>query len=270
MEEDGDPFSSWLNASDETAAVQPLSNDTALSVFSMEPNPNWCNNTWQTSGPVLPSGHDSLLFVGCLPPSFTKQEMEALFQIYGQLTYVNVLSKAKSKSGHTCGFVSYAQPWSGDKAIASLNGLFSLREGDLALKVIWALRDGCSCFDISGNSVSNNLWEHKTSCNSQLQNGNDTKSILDAPSETRLLVGNLPPDVAEDVLDFVFSTYGNVVDIRIFPNQTASGQSAAFVSYATIDQALTAILSLHDKYEMRAGDGTITVKHADVQTPAYS
>eukprot|EP00933_Yihiella_yeosuensis_P076244 TRINITY_DN8591_c0_g7_i1.p1 TRINITY_DN8591_c0_g7~~TRINITY_DN8591_c0_g7_i1.p1 ORF type:complete len:289 (-),score=67.56 TRINITY_DN8591_c0_g7_i1:91-957(-) len=78
----------------------------------------------------------------------------------------------------------------------------------------------------------------------------------------KLFVGNLPPDITPDVLNMVFKTYGNVKDMHIMAGKAKSGQSCAFVEYSTPQEAETAVLTLHEKYEIRPGDGMIVVKYA--------
>lgn len=87
------------------------------------------------------------------------------------------------------------------------------------------------------------------------------------PQQTKLFVGNLPMDITEDAMAHVFGTYGTVTDIHVMPPKSKSGQTCAFVSYATQEEAETAILTLHEKYEIRDGEGRIVVRYADFQGP---
>merc|ERR1712216_1101791 len=78
----------------------------------------------------------------------------------------------------------------------------------------------------------------------------------------KLFVGNLPTDIQQDAIKMVFGTYGNVTNIHIMAGKSKSGQSCAFVEYSTPIEAETAILTLHEKYEIRPGAGNILVKYA--------
>lgn len=77
-----------------------------------------------------------------------------------------------------------------------------------------------------------------------------------------MFVGNLPPDVGTEALEFVFKSYGNVLKSHIMAGKAKSGQSCAFVEYSTAEEAEVAIATLHEKYEIKPGAGTIVVKWA--------
>mmetsp|Transcript_47279 Transcript_47279/g.112343 ORF Transcript_47279/g.112343 Transcript_47279/m.112343 type:complete len:264 (-) Transcript_47279:26-817(-) len=84
---------------------------------------------------------------------------------------------------------------------------------------------------------------------------------------TRLFVGNLPPDVTDDQLQYVFKAYGNVLKTFIMSGKSKSGQNCAFVEYELFDEAETAIQTLHEKYEIKPGAGPIFVKRARSNRP---
>jgi len=79
----------------------------------------------------------------------------------------------------------------------------------------------------------------------------------------RLFIGNLPLDTDEGALRYVFANYGTVDKIHIMTGRSVSGQACAFVEYSTAPEAETAISTLHEKYEIRPGDGPIIVKYAN-------
>merc|ERR1719203_933391 len=83
------------------------------------------------------------------------------------------------------------------------------------------------------------------------------------PARTKLFVGNLPTDVQQEAIRMVFSHYGNVTNIHVMQGKSRSGQACAFVEYSTPLEAETAILTLHEKYEIRPGEGAIMVKYAN-------
>lgn len=80
--------------------------------------------------------------------------------------------------------------------------------------------------------------------------------------KTKLFVGNLPSDIQEEAINIVFSHYGTVTNIYIMTGKAKSGQACAFVEYSAPIEAETAVLTLHEKYEIRQGDGPILVKYA--------
>merc|ERR1712112_559878 len=90
---------------------------------------------------------------------------------------------------------------------------------------------------------------------------------------TKLLVGNLPNDIDKESMHSVFSAYGNVRAIALLqskkmdPETGAVGQASAFVVYDNEYEAKTAINTLHERYEIRPGEGPITVKVAIPKRP---
>lgn len=84
--------------------------------------------------------------------------------------------------------------------------------------------------------------------------------------KTKVFVGNLPADITQEAVQFVFGNYGTVTNIHVMAGKSKSGQSCAFVEYVSPLEAETAILTLHEKYEIRPGEGVILVKYANNQT----
>mmetsp|Transcript_141785 Transcript_141785/g.250526 ORF Transcript_141785/g.250526 Transcript_141785/m.250526 type:complete len:641 (+) Transcript_141785:352-2274(+) len=82
-------------------------------------------------------------------------------------------------------------------------------------------------------------------------------------SATRLFVGCLPPDIKDAAVEYVFSTYGKVINIHIMSKKNADGHVAALVDYRDVEDADTAILSLNNKYEIRPGYGPLQVRKAN-------
>jgi len=79
----------------------------------------------------------------------------------------------------------------------------------------------------------------------------------------KLFVGNLPEDIQDSALEYVFGTYGKVQKVHIMNNNSKNGAIAAFVEYNSPEEAETAIASLNEKYEIRPGFGPMQVKHAN-------
>lgn len=79
----------------------------------------------------------------------------------------------------------------------------------------------------------------------------------------KLFVGNLPKDVTEEMIQTVFKTYGKVKEIFVMQGTASTkGQACAFVEYETEYEAKVAVATLAGKYEIRPGEGPITVRHA--------
>lgn len=95
--------------------------------------------------------------------------------------------------------------------------------------------------------------------------GKDTSASFDRGevSDTKLFVGNLPDDISEDALQYVFRTYGTVNHIHIMSGKSKTGQACAFIEYTAAQGAETAAFTLNGKYEIRPGYGPLKVKKAN-------
>lgn len=84
-------------------------------------------------------------------------------------------------------------------------------------------------------------------------------------SSTRVHVSNLPRDITEGNLEHLFGQHGHVLGLQLL---TASGRSGgpgqicAIIRYPRSADAEAAIVALHNKHEVRPGDGPIVVKLA--------
>jgi len=73
----------------------------------------------------------------------------------------------------------------------------------------------------------------------------------------------LPENIDKRSLDMVFSNYGRVEDLHIMTGKSKTGQAAAFVVYADEFSAKQAVAAMAQGYEIRPGEGNITVRFAD-------
>jgi len=81
----------------------------------------------------------------------------------------------------------------------------------------------------------------------------------------RLYVANLPEDISDHALEYVFNNYGKVKNVHVITGKVVKGCVSAFVEYETTDDAETAVASLNDVYEIRPGFGPILVKFANAK-----
>lgn len=73
-----------------------------------------------------------------------------------------------------------------------------------------------------------------------------------APVEAKLFVGNLPPDITVEELQYVFNSYGTVSKCHVMDaGKSKSGQACAFVTYDTAQAAAIAIQTLNNVYRIR-------------------
>jgi len=249
------------------------------------------------------AGRDGFkLFVGSLPADITQEELQAVFSTYGEVTHIHIMNKNNNASGHACAFVAYAKQESAEDAISVLDGVYKIREGEnvQALKVNFANAPGSNKsntawgkggYDQSwgkgdfGKGKGYDPWGGWGGWDMGKGKGWDAWSYgwdqgkgkgwdmggkgkggggHAAPVVgNRLFIGNLPQDIDEAALKYVLGNYGNVDKIHIMTGRSASGQACALVEYSAAAEAETAVLTLHEKYEIRPGDGAIIVKYAN-------
>ena len=80
----------------------------------------------------------------------------------------------------------------------------------------------------------------------------------------KLFVGNLPPDVTEGELLRLFCEYGELLEVFVMGGERSrSGQSSAFVKYATVEACDRAIAGVNQRGKIRPSDSdTVVVKFA--------
>ncbi|KEG09539.1 RNA-binding protein [Trypanosoma grayi] len=73
-----------------------------------------------------------------------------------------------------------------------------------------------------------------------------------SPTAAKLFVGQLPFESDEKRLYDLFSAYGTVEHIHILRDLNNRSKGAAFVTYSNVEEADTAIFTLHNRYKMLA------------------
>lgn len=66
----------------------------------------------------------------------------------------------------------------------------------------------------------------------------------------KLFVGQLPFECNEQRLRELFGAYGTVEQIHILRDSENRSKGAAFITYSTVEEADTAIFTLHNRYRM--------------------
>mmetsp|Transcript_9651 Transcript_9651/g.14347 ORF Transcript_9651/g.14347 Transcript_9651/m.14347 type:complete len:228 (+) Transcript_9651:76-759(+) len=210
------------------------------------------------------------LFIGNLPSGITTEEVQMVFNTYGPTSDVHIM-QGRASSGQSCAFVVYESADAAQQAITALNGIYSFREdGSPPITVSWA-RQGPP--QARGPPTPGyGAAPHMGGGMGGPQGGYGHGVVVSPPpqqqyavrgSGTKLFVGNLPQDIQEEALRMVFGSYGTVTNIHIMGGKSKSGQACSFVEYSNATEAETAILTLHEKYEIRPGEGAILVKWAN-------
>lgn len=216
------------------------------------------------------------LFVGSLPTDASHEDLQHVFSTYGNPTDIHIMT-GKSNSGQSCAFVVYDRFESAESAIASLDGVYSLREGEPAIRVSWARNASSPAggYGAAGKGAPRVVQQPVTAAvrpngvqpigYPALHQGGGLPTPPPPPQKTKIFIGNLPHDISNEAMTVVFNTYGVVKNCHIMTGKAKSGQACAFIEYSTPVEAETAILTLHEKYEIRPGEGPIIVKYANSQ-----
>lgn len=86
---------------------------------------------------------------------------------------------------------------------------------------------------------------------------------------SRLYIANLPEDIEDSAVEYVFGTYGKVLKIHLMRGKSMKGCISGFVEFGSPNEASTAITALHEKYEIRPGYGPIIVRNAVAKRGPY-
>jgi RNA recognition motif-containing protein len=239
------------------------------------------------------------LFVGNLPSDVTQEDLKTVFNTYGTTTDVHIMS-GKSSSGQICAFVVYETFEAGEVAIASLDSKYCIREDSTSpIQVKWAKPPGAAPAPqqtyppvggyqpLQTAPLQYSAFAPPVTANYGIPDygipavggygafGGAMMAATAAPTgligtspalgggTSKLFVGNLPTDIQQDAIKMVFGTYGTVTNVHIMAGKAKSGQSCAFVEYSSPIEAETAILTLHEKYEIRPGAGNLIVKYSN-------
>jgi len=222
------------------------------------------------------------LFVGSLPQEISIDELTVVFNTYGSTSDIHIM-QGKATSGQGCAFVVYDSADAAQSAVNALNGVYSFREdGSPPISVSWARQGGGG--DKGGGkggfgavAPPSSLmgggggWGGSFGGQPQLAHavgglgGYNPPPPPSAPvsGTNKLFVGNLPQDIQQEAIRMVFGHYGTVTNVHVMNGKSKSGQSCAFVEYTAPLEAETAVLTLHEKYEIRPGEGAILVKYAN-------
>lgn len=124
--------------------------------------------------------------------------------------------------------------------------------------------DGKGSWGGGGKGHWGDGWDSNDQWNQQKggAKGSSNSTLPQSSESTRLYVANLPEDIQEQALEYVFSTYGKVEKVHIMSERSVRGCVAAFVDLSSAEDAETAISALHKRYEIREGFGNIIVSPA--------
>mmetsp|Transcript_45574 Transcript_45574/g.105713 ORF Transcript_45574/g.105713 Transcript_45574/m.105713 type:complete len:480 (-) Transcript_45574:104-1543(-) len=246
------------------------------------------------------------LFVGSLPGDISEDELRQVFATYGTVNQVKVFSP-NNKSGMKAAFIIYSEKHSADDAITLLNNQYKIRADapePIQVKLAhdqnpkagggkggaygapsgydqgysggygdeWAGHSAYGADPYASYGPAAPAYGGYGACGGG-GGGKGHGPASQPPEEPptgKLYVSNLPEDIPEDDVRYVFGTYGKLNRCHLLRGKSVNGCIAAFIDMDTPDQAITAIEALNRKYEIRPGYGTLTVRHATDKPPNRS
>ena len=97
--------------------------------------------------------------------------------------------------------------------------------------------------------------------NTQKSNDEPKKGNFNLALSAKTFVGQLPFECTEERLNELFSAYGHVISIHIIRDHHGNSKGAAFVTFSSVEEADTAIFTLHNRYRMLT-NRTIQISYA--------
>lgn len=205
------------------------------------------------------------IFVGGLPKDCVESELQQVFSTYGEVTKIHLMSP-HAISGRVAAFVFYKECGAANDAIEVLHGIYKIRK-DAAepIQVKWAHekdngKNGETEWEMSNHGANfdkdrredPNVRDNKSKPNDKNpKHRSESFTRLDIPA---VVIENLPEDITEEVVGWVFEHYGNISRIKI------KKRGKAIVTFENHEDADRARMTLDGKYEIREGTGPISVK----------
>ena len=185
------------------------------------------------------------LFVGNLPSDATEVEIELLFAPFGEILEVHLLGSARSRSGHSCAFVRFADHKAAAEAVTNLNGNSRLRSTDPednTLTVRFA-RDKIQTYC---PQTSNAVCKRSASA----------MSISESEVNHKLFIGLLPNGTTVREVNFLFRQAGiQIIESLTCINTRSVGDSnsvsSAFAFLYNSQDCLKAIQVLDERASIR-------------------
>ncbi|RMX55713.1 hypothetical protein pdam_00016042 [Pocillopora damicornis] len=172
---------------------------------------NWATNN--TGGMRKDTSNHYHIFVGDLDPEIENEGLYKAFSAFGQVSDCRVVKDTTSGKSKGYGFVSFVKKEDAEKAMREMKGQ-----------------------QLKGRNIRTNWAARKAMVPATKQLSLEEISRQASPYNSTVYVGNLPPGCTDDTLRQNFSHFGQIYDIKIFPEKFYG-----FIKFYTHDQALDAI-----------------------------
>ncbi|XP_068709329.1 nucleolysin TIAR-like isoform X3 [Montipora foliosa] len=180
-------------------------------VFDKNIKVNWATNN--TGGMRKDTSNHYHIFVGDLDTEIGNEFLHKAFAPFGQVTDCRVVKDSGSGKSKGYGFVSFLKKEDAEKAMREMKGA-----------------------QLKGRPIRTNWAARKAAPQTLKPQTKDEIARQSSLYNSTVYVGNLPPNCTDDTLRQNFSQFGQIYDVKIFPEKFYG-----FIKFYTHDQALEAI-----------------------------
>lgn len=192
-------------------------------VFDKPIKVNWATNN--TGGMRKDTSNHYHVFVGDLDSEIHDEYLHKAFAAFGTVTDCRVVKDTASGKSKGYGFVAFLKKEDAEKAMREMKGA-----------------------QLKGRSIRTNWAARKATPQTRVQSKEEIARQA-SPYNSTVYVGNLPPYCTDDTLRQNFSPFGQIYDVKLFPEKCYG-----FIKFYTHDQALEAI---YQAQKMVLGDNLL-------------
>ncbi|KAJ0019804.1 hypothetical protein NQD34_007373 [Periophthalmus magnuspinnatus] len=189
-------------------------------ILGKEVKVNWA--TTPTTQKKDTSNHFHV-FVGDLSPEITTEDVKAAFAPFGRISDARVVKDMATGKSKGYGFVSFFNKWDAENAIQHMNGQWL---GGRPIRTNWATRKPPAPKSSHENNTKHLNFE-EVMCQS-------------SPSNCTVYCGGVSSGLTDQLMRQTFSTFGQIMEIRVFPDKGYS-----FVRFNSHESAAHAIVAVN-------------------------
>lgn len=224
---------------EETQAMDTAEDGTPAVEEEEEGKENENADTPMEEAPAAAEGTASAghrLFVGCVPPQFSEDDLKTHFEEVGPVKDVSIMRDQSTGTSKGCAFVVYDTLALAEAAIAKLDKKVKLPGATANVEVRFA------------------------------RETNKVQPVVEPNDKNMLFFARAPPKATEEDIKTAFAEHGEVKSVKVFHNTKATGglsKGCGFVYFETREGATAAIASMNEKVTLKGGFSPLTVKWAD-------
>ncbi|RLV76294.1 hypothetical protein DV515_00017125 [Chloebia gouldiae] len=214
-----DPYC-FVEFSEHRHAAAALAAMNGRKIMGKEVKVNWA--TTPSSQKKDTSNHFHV-FVGDLSPEITTEDIKAAFAPFGRISDARVVKDMATGKSKGYGFVSFFNKWDAENAIQQMGGQWL---GGRQIRTNWATRKPPapkSTYETNPKQLSY-----------------DEVVTQSSPSNCTVYCGGVTSGLTEQLMRQTFSPFGQIVEIRVFPDKGYS-----FVRFSAHESAAHAIVSVN-------------------------